>query len=146
MALHRGAILFLISSQINNSTEKNIIHMSTKPVLNYFEYIAEKANQNLAALPTTKGSAPSKSVDASLAKLEAKGKSAGKSVKPEMADLPKAKGSVPSKSVKTGTAALPAAKGSMPKKSVDSKFANLIVKGSISKKSTDASMAKLPKK
>lgn len=120
--------------------------MSTKPVLNYFEYIAEKANQNLASLPTEKGSAPSKSVDAGMAKLDVKGKSAGKSVKPEMADLPKGKGSMPSKSVKTEAAVLPTAKGSAPKKSVDSKFANLVVKGSPSKKSVDASMAKLPKK
>jgi|LakMenEpi03Aug12_release.lakeMendotaPanAssembly.Ray.scaffolds.fasta_scaffold65418_7 predicted aconitase with swiveling domain len=120
--------------------------MSTKPVLNYFEYIAEKANQDLAALPAAKGSAPSKSVDAGMAKLDVKGKSAGKSVKPEMADLPKGKGSMPSKSVKTGAAELPTAKGSTPKKSVDSKFANLVVKGSTSKKSVDPAMAKMPKK
>jgi hypothetical protein len=146
MALLWGAILFLSCSQINNSTEKNIIHMSTKPVLNYFEYIAEKANQDLASLPAAKGSVPSKSVDANMAKLEAKGKSATKSVKPEMAAMPKGKGSVPSKSVKTGAATLPTAKGSEPKKSVDSKFANLVVKGSPSKKSVDPAMAKMPKK
>jgi hypothetical protein len=146
MALLWGAILFLTCSQINNSTEKNIIQMSTKPVLNYFEYIAEKANHDLAALPKEKGSVPSKAVDSRMAKLEAKGKSASKSVKSEMAELPKSKGSVPSKSVKTGAAALPTAKGSEPKKSVDSKFSNLVVKGSVSKKSVDSSMAKMPKK
>ena len=120
--------------------------MSTKPVLNYFEFIAEKKNQDLATLPKTSGSKSTKAVDPKMAKLEGKGKAITKSVKDEMADMPKAKGSEPKKMVDTKAAKMPSVKGSEPKKSVDSKFANLKVTGSVSKKTVSDNMAKMPKK
>ena len=116
-----------------------------KAVLNYREYLFEKkSNQNLADIKV-KGKAVTRQVDNKLVDAPKSGRKSSKSVKPEMASLPKGKGSSISKSVKPSMSDLPKGKGSSPKKMVDSKTSKIAVKGKAISKAVDAKMAKLPK-